>query len=211
MISAMEDSPVEGQENQFTQPESSSGGNSRATPLPMSNSRAATRPIFTTSSQREESLPSYGQDARSTANSQQQQGSLQSVILPEAVLDSFFSRIHGKPFYILDEPTTRHKHQYGLLPLHLAMAIHATTLRFTTCLSIESVSRSANAFADTLTLLKTQHHLCRWAWSMPCTQGMLWIATIRPSNPFRLFCCCRKSSLRMVWVKEHIWLYVRNM
>jgi 3-dehydroquinate dehydratase-1 len=53
----------------------------------------------------------------------------QPVTLPDAVLDAFFARIHGKPFAILDEHATRQKHRLGQLPLALAMAIYALTVR----------------------------------------------------------------------------------
>jgi hypothetical protein len=56
---------------------------------------------------------------------QQQQNS----VLPDAILDTFFSRIHGRPFYILEESNTRQKHQLGQLPSHLIMAIYALTVR----------------------------------------------------------------------------------
>jgi len=45
------------------------------------------------------------------------------------VLEAFFSRIHGKPFYILDESDTRQKYQLGQLASHLAMAIYAITVK----------------------------------------------------------------------------------
>lgn len=56
---------------------------------------------------------------------QQQQNS----VLPDAILDTFFSRIHGRPFYILEESYTRQKHQLGQLPSHLILAIYALTVR----------------------------------------------------------------------------------
>jgi hypothetical protein len=47
-------------------------------------------------------------------------------------LDAFFTRVNGKPFHILDEPTTRQRHQLNQLPSSLSMAIHAVTLRWVT-------------------------------------------------------------------------------
>lgn len=49
--------------------------------------------------------------------------------LSDVLLDAFFARLHGKPFYILDEAGTRQRHQLNQLPVHLAMAISAMTLR----------------------------------------------------------------------------------
>lgn len=50
--------------------------------------------------------------------------------LPDSVLDAYFARIHGKPYFILDESVTRQSHQMGQLPVALSMAIYAITLRF---------------------------------------------------------------------------------
>ncbi|KAI2850926.1 transcriptional regulator family: Fungal Specific TF [Aspergillus niger] len=52
--------------------------------------------------------------------------------LPDAMLDTYFTRLHGKPYWILDETATRQRHQHGQLPMHLSMAIYALTLRYTT-------------------------------------------------------------------------------
>lgn len=47
------------------------------------------------------------------------------------MLDAYFARLHGKPYFILDETTTRQRHQRGQLPAFLSMAICALTLRYT--------------------------------------------------------------------------------
>ncbi|KAI9376542.1 type I 3-dehydroquinase-domain-containing protein [Aspergillus egyptiacus] len=52
--------------------------------------------------------------------------------IPDAMLDTYFARLHGKPFFILDETTSRRCHQNGQLPAALSMAIYALTLRYTT-------------------------------------------------------------------------------
>jgi hypothetical protein len=49
--------------------------------------------------------------------------------LSEAILDIYFSRLHGKPFFILDEATTRQRHQMNQLPAFLSLAISAMALR----------------------------------------------------------------------------------
>lgn len=51
--------------------------------------------------------------------------------LPESMLDTYFARLHGKPFFILDETATRQRYQRGQLPSFLSMAIYALTLRYT--------------------------------------------------------------------------------
>lgn len=50
--------------------------------------------------------------------------------MPDAMLDAYFARLHGKPFFILDEVSTRQRHQNGQLPAYLSMAIYALTLRY---------------------------------------------------------------------------------
>ncbi|PLB54362.1 Zn(II)2Cys6 transcription factor [Aspergillus steynii IBT 23096] len=51
--------------------------------------------------------------------------------LPDAMLDAYFARLHGKPYFILDEPSTRQRHQCRQLSPALSMAIYAVTLRYT--------------------------------------------------------------------------------
>ncbi|KAB8214121.1 hypothetical protein BDV33DRAFT_196374 [Aspergillus novoparasiticus] len=59
------------------------------------------------------------------------QQSSQSHRLPDSMLDVYFTRLHGKPYFILDESATRQLHQRGHLPVCLSMAIHALTIRYT--------------------------------------------------------------------------------
>ncbi|CAN9257035.1 unnamed protein product [Alternaria alternata] len=57
--------------------------------------------------------------------------SIQSPTLaPDLLLDTYFARIHGKPYYILDESTTRQRLQANQLPGHLAYAIYAVSARY---------------------------------------------------------------------------------
>ncbi|KAL4889673.1 type I 3-dehydroquinase-domain-containing protein [Aspergillus ambiguus] len=51
--------------------------------------------------------------------------------LPDSMLDTYFARLHGKPYFILDETATRQRHQRAQLPPFLSMAIYALTLRYT--------------------------------------------------------------------------------
>lgn len=48
----------------------------------------------------------------------------------DALLDVYFGRLHGKPYYILDEAATRQKWQAGMLPTPIVNAIHAATARY---------------------------------------------------------------------------------
>jgi hypothetical protein len=52
------------------------------------------------------------------------------TLSPELLLDTYFARIHGKPYYILDEATTRQRLQANQLPGHLAYAIYAVGARY---------------------------------------------------------------------------------
>jgi hypothetical protein len=51
------------------------------------------------------------------------------TVAPDVFLDTFFTRIHGKPYYVLDETTTRQRLQANQLPPHLVYAIYAVTAR----------------------------------------------------------------------------------
>lgn len=46
------------------------------------------------------------------------------------MLDTYFARLHGKPYYILDEATTRQRLQLNQLPSCLAYAVYAVTARY---------------------------------------------------------------------------------
>ena len=51
-------------------------------------------------------------------------------IVPDLLLDTFFARIHGKPYHVLDEATTRQRLQANQLPTFLAYAIYAVSARY---------------------------------------------------------------------------------
>lgn len=52
-----------------------------------------------------------------------------NAILSDVLLDTFFTRLHGKPFFILDEAQTRRLHNMKQLSVPLSMAISAMTSR----------------------------------------------------------------------------------
>ncbi|KAF2809303.1 uncharacterized protein BDZ99DRAFT_26366 [Mytilinidion resinicola] len=54
-----------------------------------------------------------------------------STVVPDVLLDIYFTRIHNKPYNILDEATTRQRMQLGLVPPYLAYAIYAVSARHT--------------------------------------------------------------------------------
>ncbi|GKU01625.1 transcription factor [Fusarium langsethiae] len=50
----------------------------------------------------------------------------------EVLLDTYFARFHGKPYYIVDESSIRQRHQLNQLPRFLSFAISAVAARHTT-------------------------------------------------------------------------------
>jgi hypothetical protein len=59
----------------------------------------------------------------------------------DALIDTYFSRLHGKPYYILDEPATRQRWRDNQLPRYVVNAIHAVTMEQST--PARNTSRSA--------------------------------------------------------------------
>ncbi|KAE8556405.1 hypothetical protein TMatcc_003767 [Talaromyces marneffei ATCC 18224] len=53
-----------------------------------------------------------------------------NAFLSDNILDTYFTRLHGKPFYILEESSTRQRHRMGQLPGPLMKAIYAITIRY---------------------------------------------------------------------------------
>lgn len=47
----------------------------------------------------------------------------------EVLLNTYFTRFHGKPYHILDEPLTRQRHKTNQLPNYLTHAIYAVSAR----------------------------------------------------------------------------------
>lgn len=57
-------------------------------------------------------------------------GAREAIAFTDALLDTFFSRLHDKPYYILDESATRKRLRDGQLPQYLVNAIHAVSIRY---------------------------------------------------------------------------------
>lgn len=66
-------------------------------------------------------------DVVESANAQSSDPS--PIVLPDALLEIFFARVHGKPYYILDEFTIRQRHQLRKLHPSLLMAVYAVSAR----------------------------------------------------------------------------------
>ena len=62
--------------------------------------------------------------------STQYDGTREAIAFTDALLDTFFSRLHDKPYYILDETATRNRLRDGNLPRYLVNAIHAVSIRY---------------------------------------------------------------------------------
>jgi hypothetical protein len=53
--------------------------------------------------------------------------------LSDVLLDAYFGRLHGKPFFVLDETNIRQMYQLKQLSAPLSMAISAMTTRWAFC------------------------------------------------------------------------------
>ncbi|KAK5715454.1 hypothetical protein LTR15_010098 [Elasticomyces elasticus] len=53
-------------------------------------------------------------------------------MLADALLNTYFARVHGAPFHILDEPATRQRLRDGSLPRFLMNSIYAVGIRYAT-------------------------------------------------------------------------------
>ena len=52
------------------------------------------------------------------------------AVQPDVLLDTYFSRCHGKAYYILDETSTRQRMQLNQIPSYLVFAIYAVSARY---------------------------------------------------------------------------------
>lgn len=53
------------------------------------------------------------------------------VVQVDSLLDTFFTRVHGNPYYIVDETATRQQIQLNQIPSFLLSAIYAVSARYT--------------------------------------------------------------------------------
>jgi hypothetical protein len=54
----------------------------------------------------------------------------ETIAFTDALLDTYFARLHNKPYYILDESNTRQRLREGHLPKFMINAIHAVSIRY---------------------------------------------------------------------------------
>jgi hypothetical protein len=52
------------------------------------------------------------------------------AVQPDSLLDTYFTRCHGKPYSILDETTTRQRIQHNRIPSYLLSAMYAVSARW---------------------------------------------------------------------------------
>jgi hypothetical protein len=64
----------------------------------------------------------------------------------DGLLETYFAKLHGKPFYLLDEPVVRQRIQTGQLPGYLLMAIYAISSR-QVCLAMSQTWLTSADFA----------------------------------------------------------------
>lgn len=74
----------------------------------------------------------------------------EATAFTDALLDTYFARLHNKPFYVLDESATRLRLRDGRLPLFLVDAIHAVTIKYVPhlCGGHESARQSSQTYMD---------------------------------------------------------------
>ena len=72
-----------------------------------------------------------------------------SMLYLDAVLEAYFVRLHGKPYFILDESATRQRLRDGMLPRFLVNAIYAVAVRHTSHLfgGLAAASRCSLEYA----------------------------------------------------------------
>ncbi|KAK5138400.1 hypothetical protein LTR08_003461 [Meristemomyces frigidus] len=70
-------------------------------------------------------------------------------VLVDTLLDTYFARLHGKPYCILDEPATRQRLHDGQLPSFLVHAIYATSIKYVShlCGGLGAAIRSSEEYA----------------------------------------------------------------
>lgn len=71
-----------------------------------------------------------GYDPFSLSDMQLQSPSPGAAVLSDSVLDLYFARLHGKPYWILDEAAVRQGHRLGQLSGGLSLAVYALTIKF---------------------------------------------------------------------------------
>lgn len=62
--------------------------------------------------------------------------------LPEEIVDVYFTKIHGKPYTVLEETSFRQLNQLKQLPTCLVFAVSAVTMRYARSLTHQQVARS---------------------------------------------------------------------
>lgn len=117
-----EDLPLSSQSARRNTTDAATYNHNQYTP---SDSRPA---LSTSSSQKTETYTKP--TGRGSSSALSQPSLKQNGILSDMLLNAYFARLHGKPFFVLDEQSTRQRHQLNQLPAHLSMAISAMTLRY---------------------------------------------------------------------------------
>jgi hypothetical protein len=102
----------------------------------------------------------------------------------EALLDTYFSRFHAKPYHILDESTVRQRLQLNQLPAYLVHAIYAVGARYAynSKLIVDQFTYQVSDIRPILVAINQPFFSVR---SMPHNQGRRLIQTSLPLMHFR--------------------------
>ena len=101
------------------------------------------------------------------------------------LLDTYFARIHGKPYNILDEAATRQRMQNNQLPTYLTYAIYAVSARWAVPLTLNCLRLTLSGMHPILVATMALYE------SAECTPGVLdWslILTNPQLRHCKLFC-----------------------
>ncbi|KAK4541220.1 hypothetical protein LTR36_008136 [Oleoguttula mirabilis] len=73
----------------------------------------------------------------------------EALAFTDALLDMYFARLHGKPYYILDEAATRQRLRDGQLPRSLMNAVYAVSVRYAShmCGGLSAAVRYSQEYA----------------------------------------------------------------
>lgn len=96
------------------------------------------------------SEPEFHEISHPRTNIIPMESATEATAFTDALLDTYFARLHNKPFYILDESATRLRLRDGRLPLFLVNAIHAATIKYVPhlCGGQEAARQSCQTYLD---------------------------------------------------------------
>jgi hypothetical protein len=109
-------------------------------------------------------------------------------IQTDALLDTYFTRFHNKPFHIFDESVIRKRIQLNQLPPFLFDAIAAVAARYVSSMVVPIVYISSYSYVGTHRILAVSGPPSSWATNMPREPGVPLTSMSRPLTIFRPLC-----------------------